>query len=78
MVVGLGGYILAGGGWWWILVGRGGSWWIYFGWWWVVLDVSGWGWVVVSGGIVQSNPCNIKKPTVWCISAKKNYYNLTK
>ena len=42
------------------------------------MDGSGWGWVVVSGGIVQSNPCNIKKPIVWCISAKKNYYNLTK
>ena len=31
VVVGLGGYVMAGGGWC-----------IYFGWWWVVVDGGGW------------------------------------
>ena len=35
VVVGVGGYILAGGGWWMVIV-DGGEWW------WVVVDGGGW------------------------------------
>ena len=48
LVVGGGGYILAGDGWWWVVVDifwlvmvGGGWWWTYFGWWWVLLGRGG-------------------------------------
>ena len=61
VMVGVGGYILAGGGWWWVVldifwlvVGAGGQWWIYFGWWSLMVDGGGyilaggsWWWVLV-------------------------------
>ena len=46
LVVGCGGYILAGGGWWWVVVD------IF----WLVVGSCGWWWVVVDGGIVKSDP----------------------
>ena len=53
LLVGDGGYILAGVGWWWMVLNSREH---YFWWWWVGVDGGGWWWVVAWFSLTQIFP----------------------